>query len=53
MAIIRGQGCVEEDKARESGYSDMENTASRLTSCYNKLWETEKWPKVWKKGACC
>ena len=31
----------------------MEDTASRLTSCYNRLWETEKWPKVWKKGACC
>ena len=63
MAITRGQGCVEEDKARESGRvdeecpellrADMEDTASRLSSCYNRLWETEKWPKVWKKGACC
>ena len=30
--------------------ADMEETASRLTSCYNRLWETETWPKVWKKG---
>ena len=28
----------------------MEDTASRLTSCYNRLWETDRWPKVWKKG---
>ena len=30
--------------------ADMEHTASRLTRCYNKLWETERWPEVWKKG---
>ena len=30
--------------------ADMEDTASRLTSCYNMLLETERWPKVWKKG---
>ena len=30
--------------------ADMEDTASRLTSCYNRLWETETWPKVWKKA---
>ena len=30
--------------------TDMEDTASRLTSCYNRLWETERWPKVWRKG---
>ena len=30
--------------------ADMEDTASRLTSCYNRLWETERWPKVCKKG---
>ena len=28
----------------------IEYTASRLTRCYNKLWETERWPEVWKKG---
>ena len=28
---------------------DMEDTASRLTSCYNRLWESERWPKLWKK----
>ena len=28
----------------------MEDTASRMTRCYNRLWESEKWPKVWKKG---
>ena len=27
----------------------MADTESRLTSCYNRLWETERWPKVWKK----
>ena len=30
--------------------ADMEDTASRITRCYNRLWESEKWPKVWKKG---
>ena len=20
------------------------------TRCYNKLWKTERWPEVWKKG---
>ena len=30
--------------------ADMEETACRLTSCYNRLWETETWPKVWKKA---
>ena len=28
---------------------DMEDTASRLTSCYNRLWESKRWPKLWKK----
>ena len=28
---------------------DMEDTASRLTSCYNSVWETKRWPKLWKK----
>ena len=27
----------------------MEDTASRLTSCYNSVWETKRWPKLWKK----
>ena len=30
--------------------ADMEDTASRLTRCYNRFWESEKWPEVWKKG---
>ena len=30
--------------------ADIEDTASKLTSCYNRLRETERWPKVWKKG---
>ena len=30
--------------------ADMEDTASRLTSCYNRFWESERWPKVWKKA---
>ena len=29
--------------------ADMEDTASRLTSCYNRLWETDRWQKVWRK----
>ena len=24
--------------------ANMEDTASRLTSCYNRLWETDRWP---------
>ena len=30
--------------------TDMEDTTSRLATCYNRLWESEKWPQVWKKG---
>lgn len=30
--------------------ADMEDTAHRLTRCYNRLWETERWPEMWKKG---
>lgn len=30
--------------------ADMEYIASRLTRCYNRVWETERWPEVWKKG---
>ena len=30
--------------------ADMEDAASRLTNYYNRLLETERWPKVWKKG---
>ncbi|KAL9975236.1 hypothetical protein ACROYT_G012370 [Oculina patagonica] len=29
---------------------DMEDTAHRLTRCYNRLCETERWPEMWKKG---
>ena len=29
--------------------ADMEDTGSRLASCYNRLWETDRWPKVWRK----
>ena len=29
----------------------MGDTARWLTSCYNaRLWETERWRTVWKKG---
>ena len=28
----------------------MEDTARRRTSCYNRFWEGEGWPKVWKKA---
>ena len=27
----------------------MEDTASRLTSCYNRLWKSKRWPKLSKK----
>ena len=57
--MTRGEGCAEEDKARESSWSnelcpkllrgDMEDTAMRLTSCCHRLWETKRWPKLWKK----
>ena len=49
MAITRGQGSIEEDKARERAgvgevcpelsRADMEDTVIRLTSCYNRLWD--------------
>ena len=30
--------------------TNIEDTASRLTRCYNRLWENERWPKRDKKG---
>ena len=30
--------------------SDFEITASRLVDPYDKIWETEAWPKTWKQG---
>ena len=30
--------------------SDMETTICRLVELYNKIWETETWPKTWKQG---
>jgi len=30
--------------------ADMEDTAGRLTKCYNRLWKAERWPKILKKG---
>ena len=29
--------------------ADMEDAASRLTSCYNRLWEIERWPNCGRK----
>ncbi|KAL9963605.1 hypothetical protein ACROYT_G027128 [Oculina patagonica] len=26
--------------------ADMEDTVHRLTTCYNRLWETERWPEM-------
>ena len=46
----QGNAAVVDEVCRELLRADMEDTASRLTSCYNRLWETERWPKVWKKG---
>ena len=28
----------------------METTSCRLLELYNKIWETETWPKTWKQG---
>ena len=30
--------------------SDLETTTSKLVGIYNKIWETETWPKTWKQG---
>ena len=39
------------DKVRpELLKTDMEDTAHRLTRSYNRLWKTERWPEMWKKG---
>ena len=46
----QGNAAGVDEVCRELLRADMEDTASRLTSCYNRLWETERWPKVWKKG---
>ena len=45
-----GKAAGVDDVCLELLRADMEDTASRLTSCYNRLLETERWPKVWKKG---
>ena len=33
--------------------ADMEDAASRLTSCYNRLWEMRGGQKCGRKGPCC
>jgi len=30
--------------------ADLEGTTERLTRCHNSLWDTERWPEMWKKG---
>ena len=30
--------------------ADMEETTNRLHKLFNKLWETETWPDLWKQG---
>ena len=45
-----GKAAGVDDVCPELLRTDMEDTASRLTKCYNRLWETERWSKVWKKG---
>ena len=45
-----GKAAGVDDVCPELLRTDMEDTASMLTKCYNRLWETERWPKVWKKG---
>ena len=45
------RGKVAEDAVGpELQRADMEDTASRLARCYNRLCESEKWPQVWNKG---
>ena len=45
-----GESAGIDDVCPELLRTDMEDPASRLTKCYNRLWETETWSKVWKKG---
>ena len=45
-----GKAAGVDDVCPELLRADMEDTASRLTSCYNRLRESERWPKVWKRG---
>ena len=45
-----GESAGIDDVCPELLRTDMEDPASRLTKCYNRLWETERWPKMWKKG---
>ena len=30
--------------------ADIEDTAQKLTRCYDLLWETKSWSEMWKKG---
>ena len=47
---IRGKAAGVDEVGPDLLRTDMEDTTSRLATCYNRLWESEKWPQVWKKG---
>ena len=46
----RGKAAGVDELGPDLQRADMEDTTSRLTRCCNRLWESEKWPEVWKKG---
>ena len=46
----RGKAAGVDEVGPDLPRADMEYTASKLPRCYNRLWESEKWPEVWKKG---
>ena len=45
----RGKAAEVDEVGPDLLRTDMEDTASRLIGCYNRLWKAAKWPKVWKK----
>ena len=47
---MRGKAAEVDEVGPDLLRADMEDIASRLARCYNRLCESEKWPQVWKKG---
>ena len=50
MMTKRGKATGVDELGPDILRADMEDTTSRLARSYNRLWESEKWPQVWKKG---
>ena len=42
--IKRGKAVGVDEVGPDLLRADMEDTASRLARCYNRFWESEKWP---------